>query len=118
MATRTEMVISERDFTATVIELARHAGWLAAHFRPCLSQAGRWLTAVQGDGVGFPDLVLVHPATGRLLFAELKTDRGRLTEAQLAWNHALAACPPAVEYECWRPKDMADIKQVLGVSEG
>jgi len=52
---------------------------------------------------GFPDLVLAHPAGG-VIFAELKSDRGRLTPAQQEWADVLAAAGA----EVWvvYPKDL------------
>ena len=53
---------------------------------------------------GFPDCVLVHAAKKRLIFAELKSDNGKATQAQLDW---LADCRaiPGVEAYLLRPAD-------------
>jgi hypothetical protein len=111
---RTAVVrISEAAFTALVIELAQLAGWRVAHFRPCRTEKG-WRTAVQGNGAGFPDLVLARPP--RLIFAELKVGRGLLSHEQNAWLIALG-WPREVEIEVWRPSDIEEIKRVLGVKE-
>jgi hypothetical protein len=48
---------------------------------------------------------------GRLVFAELKTDGGRLSQAQREWLGALEACP--VDVYTWRPKDMDRVKSIL-----
>lgn len=107
-------VISERVFTAQVIRLAQFYKWRTAHFRPAMTQRGRWVTAVQGDGVGFPDLVLVK---NYVIFAELKTDDGRLRGEQAEWGTALAAIsiarPGAMDYYVWRPKDYDAILEIL-----
>ena len=34
---------------------------------------------------GFPDLVLVHTTTGRLIFIELKSDKGKVRPEQDVW---------------------------------
>ncbi len=57
--------VSEKDWQSQFLELAHLAGWKCAHFRPAmtgrtyLNGAGEekhiWVTAVQGDGKGFPD---------------------------------------------------------------
>lgn len=78
--------LSEQHFTEQVIQLARFYGWRAAHFRAAQTTRG-WRTPVQGDGKGFPDLVLVRPP--ELIFAELKTPRGRLSREQAGWVAAL-----------------------------
>lgn len=96
-------LISEKAFTAQVIELARRLGWKAAHFRPGI-QGRRYVTAMQGD-VGFPDLVLAR--NGKVLFAELKSESGRLSEAQLDWANTLRTL------RIWRPRDIDLIEAEL-----
>jgi hypothetical protein len=66
-------------------------GWRVAHFRPGLNARGKWQTAVAGDGVGFPDLVLVRGSI--LLFIELKVGRNKPSEEQIAWIEALNKTP-------------------------
>lgn len=90
--------------------LARVLGWRVAHFRPAQTKRG-WRTAVAGDGAGFPDLVLVHRAKERVIFAELKSQRGKLAPEQVEWREALLAA--GVEYYCWRPADIAEIEYQL-----
>ena len=77
---------TEAAFTRQVIRLAQLLGWRVAHFRPALDRRGRWRTSVQGDGAGFPDLVLVHrrekwPA----LALELKVGKNKVTPEQAEW---------------------------------
>ena len=88
--------ITERQLQDAVLEAAEVLGYLAYH---------TWLSA--RSAAGFPDLVLVHPGQGRVLFAELKGERGERTPAQAAWGEALASCP-GVEYHCWRPEQWRD----------
>lgn len=83
-----EAEMTERDLQAWVIVLARLLGWRVAHFRPARTAHG-WRTPVAGDGAGFPDLVLVRGE--RMLFRELKTERGKLRPEQEAWLSALRA---------------------------
>lgn len=52
---------------------------------------------------GFPDLVLLHARTGRLIFAELKTQTGRVRPEQEKWINGLRAGGHAAEL--WRPAD-------------
>jgi hypothetical protein len=101
--------ISERDFTDQILDLAKLLGWTRAHFRPAMTKHG-WRTPVQGDGVGFPDLILVRPP--RLIAAELKTKVGKLRPEQTAWLDLLRACP-GVEVHVWRPADFDDITATL-----
>ena len=117
-----ESTMSEEQLLARVIEIAHEHGWIVSHFRPSLSQSGRWHTAVQGDGAGWPDLVLCRPSRrigkmGRLLFVELKSARGKLSEAQKAWIAALRDSGEIVHV--WRPTDWEEIERTLrGEEEG
>jgi hypothetical protein len=61
-----------------------------------------WRTAVSADGVGWPDLTLVRGE--QLIFAELKSDRGRLTDQQQVWLEVLGKVAEVYE---WRPCDWA-----------
>jgi hypothetical protein len=58
---------------------------------------------------GFPDLCLVRG--NRLLFCELKTQRGRLTTDQAAWLEDLRAT--SAEVYCWRPADLPQVAAIL-----
>lgn len=101
--------ITEAAFTKQVLDLARVFGWRSAHFRPARTANGGWRTAVSGDGVGWPDLVLCRGAV--ILVAELKVGRGKATPEQQAWLAAFrAAGVPAFE---WRPEDWEAIEAVL-----
>jgi len=108
--------ISEKAFTAQIIALARWYKWRTAHFRPAMTKRGRWVTPVQGDGAGFPDLVLCHKGKGRLIFAELKTEKGKLSAKQNEWIDDLRWCEE--KYSCvvacvWRPSDIEEIEELL-----
>jgi hypothetical protein len=59
--------------------------------------------------VGYPDLTLTR--NGRLIFAELKADGGRLRPDQELWLEALRKI--AAEVYCWRPTDWSEIEDVL-----
>ena len=112
---------TERDFTRQVIELAETMGWMVAHFRPGMTsrinKQGKhvWVTPMQGDP-GFPDLVLARPdpKAPRLILAELKTERGRLTAAQQVWQEALGDAEHRDwEYYTWRPGQLDEIAGIL-----
>lgn len=101
--------LSEREFMKQVIALAKLNGWLVAHFRPSLNSRGQWMTAVQADGAGFPDLVLLRGKTA--IVAELKVGRNGLTEKQQDWIAAFHAA--GVRAYCWKPEDWVIIESVL-----
>ena len=102
-------MISEAAFQQAVIDLARWTGWRIFHPRTVHTAQGTHLTAFYGDA-GFPDLVLVHRNRG-VIFAELKSERGRLTNDQTLWGEYLKAA--GVEYHVWRPDDMETVKDIL-----
>lgn len=90
--------LAERDFMATVREAATLTGWLAYHtYRSKRSPSG------------FPDLVFVRD---RVIFAELKAARTRVTREQRCWLDALDAA--GAETYLWRPDDWDEIDRVLG----
>lgn len=98
-------LITEANFTHTVIELARYCGWHCAHFRPALVRSGKWVTPVSGDK-GSPDLLLARG--GVVILAELKSQKGRLGPGQAEWASELGA-----HYRLWRPSDIEEIKREL-----
>lgn len=112
--------MTEAQFLATVIETAHLFGWMVAHFRPAQTartvrtKDGRtksvWATPVQGDGVGWPDLVLVRSA--RMLCWELKSEKGRLRPEQQEWLDCLGQIPGA-EVAVYRPSDWEKIEAAL-----
>ena len=102
--------ITEAQLLVAIVRAACLGGYRVAHFRPARTEAG-WRTPVQGDGAGFPDLVLAHPGRGELLFRELKSKRGRLTPAQSAWLETLHAA--GADVAVWRPADLDDALEQL-----
>jgi VRR-NUC domain len=85
-----------------VIQVAHLYGWHIAHFRPARTADGSWRTPLQADGAGFPDLVLVRPP--RVIFAELKTEDGKLDPLQQLWIDKLRRT--LVEVFVWRPHQL------------
>ena len=82
--------MTEAELQEAVIELAGWYGYLIHHDRPARTKDGTWKTHIQGTA-GFPDLVLVHPDTGHIIFAELKSLRGKTSDSQARWLRALAS---------------------------
>jgi len=91
---------SEKDFSQTVFNLARMLGWLAVRFPT-------WRAT--GTTPGYPDLTMVRG--NRLIFAELKGPRGKVSAVQDEWLTALASA--GAETYKWWPKDWEQIKEVL-----
>lgn len=92
---------SEKHFSQRVFDLARLFGWLAIRYPTFRATAAT---------PGFPDLTLTR--RGRLIFAELKMPKGRLTTAQSEWIKALRVVPD-VEVYVWYPGDWDEIKRTL-----
>jgi hypothetical protein len=103
------MSLSEADFQRRLMDAARLAGWLCVHYRPGKTQRGRWVTPMSGDK-GAPDLLLAKD--GRVLLAELKTDKGRPTLEQQAWLAELGA-----HGRLWRPAQWEAVLLDLGVTK-
>jgi hypothetical protein len=88
-----------------VLGTAREYGWRAFHVRDSRK-------VLMGDA-GFPDWVFAKG--GRVLFVELKTERGTQSADQKAWAEQL---PPDI-YHLWRPTQWADgtVKRIFQGSE-
>lgn len=104
--------MSEAEFLKQVIAYAKLYGWRVAHFRPAKTQAGNWVTAVQGDGKGFPDLLLLRDR--EQVAAELKVGRNKTTQEQYDWLAAFTLA--GVNAYVWYPKDWPEIERVLGAA--
>ncbi len=91
--------ITEKEFQRQVLDVARIYGWRVYH--PMLS---KWSER------GFPDLTMIRPP--RVVFAELKSDKGKLSIHQDEWAELLLDCP-GVEYHVWRPFQLDEIAKLL-----
>jgi hypothetical protein len=83
-ADHTLRAISEDVLLTWVLDVAKATGWRTVHFRPAWTAKG-YRTPVQGDGVGFPDCLLLHPLCGLGMALELKRETGRTTPEQEEW---------------------------------
>ena len=81
--------MTEAALQQAIIDLARWCGYLHWHD----NDSRRNLP-------GFPDLVLIHTRTGRLIFIEVKSDKGRLRPKQQVWLELLGIHH---EVYVWRP---------------
>ncbi len=92
-------LLSERDLATLVADTARLAGWKRYHTFDS-----------RRSNHGFPDEVLARG--DRLLFAELKSEQGKLRPEQAEWLEALSGIE-TVEAHLWRPSDWDAIVHVL-----
>ena len=90
---------TERQLAQQVIDLAKVFGWL--YYRTWLSMH---------SPAGFPDLVMVRGQ--RQIYAELKSEKGKVTPKQGEWLTALSAVPQNEVY-LWRPSNFDAIVQIL-----
>lgn len=108
-------IVSEAAFQASVIELAEMLRWRVHHHHDSRRQAGGKLVGDK-QAAGFPDLVLAR--RGRLIFAELKAEKGLVKPEQEAWLDELRATREQVGYAnvdvfVWRPCDFEEIRLIL-----
>lgn len=94
--------MTEAVLQRAVIELAQVIGWKAMHQLPAMTKKG-WATTTQGDGRGFPDLILVRE---RIMFVELKVDGRYLNAFQRMWRDWILAA--GGEWYCWKPAQWRD----------
>lgn len=93
--------ISENQFEAQVKDLAKTFGWLYYHtWRSIHSPAG------------FPDCVMVR--NSRIIFAELKNEKGKVSLAQQEWLEALGNVGDKdVQVFIWKPSQFDEIVECL-----
>jgi hypothetical protein len=92
-----ERALNEAQFQRQVTDLATLLGWSWYHTHDS-----------RRSPAGFPDLVLWRD---RVVFAELKTDKGRTSVAQMNTCDGLTIA--GAEVHVWRPRDFPDVKAVL-----
>jgi hypothetical protein len=95
--------MSEDDLTGQILDLAAGFGWTLTYHVPDSRRVN----------AGFPDWVLAHPGHERVIYAELKTEIGRVSPEQRRWLDVLTAS--GHEVHVWRPRDLlrGDIRDVL-----
>ena len=90
--------VSERDFQRQVIDAARLLGWTVF-----------WTYRSEHSPKGDLDLRMIRPP--RILWMELKAERGKLTKEQEATVELLQACKAEVYVA--RPHEMSLVLEVL-----
>lgn len=113
----TDLRPTELQCEQTIIDAAKAAGWLVHAERAAVSK-GKWSTPIKGH-TGFPDLVIVHPATGRLLIVELKRRPNRATDDQIRWLSAFEQAFMGLSRQRFRvllafvPEELAELLALL-----
>lgn len=90
--------MKEKQWMGWVVRAAQRFGWTSYHVYDSRKSVP-----------GYPDLTLVRE---RVIFVELKTERGTLTKAQKEWRRKLEAAS-GVEYYLWRPRHWRQVVDVL-----
>jgi hypothetical protein len=91
--------LTEEQFQAEVIRLAKRNGWRCYHTRDSRKSAA-----------GFLDLAMVHRVFG-FIIAELKVGTNQPSAAQAAWVEDLECA--GVRVFVWRPTDWTSIEATL-----
>jgi hypothetical protein len=90
---------SEKVFMDAVIQIALTCGWDAHHIKPA-KYGDTWKT----DGLpGMPDLILIGQRGQGIIWAELKTRTGKLTDMQE--RRIVQLMNNGEECYVWRPND-------------
>jgi hypothetical protein len=96
-----KLQISEAAFQQQIIDLARLTGHQVFHTYDS-----------RRSEPGFPDLVIVKATLRRPIFAEIKTEWGKLSDHQELWKAILETIPGA-DYRLWRPSSWPQIENLL-----
>lgn len=101
-----------RGWQDRVQQIAEGLGWAVLVIRPVRVQRKDgtvyYETPVAGSGKGFPDFLFVRE---RLVAAEVKTGKGRLSAEQKWWRDRLVAA--GVPWYEWRPEHEQELIGVL-----
>jgi hypothetical protein len=100
--------ISEAAWQQQVIDLAHMLGWQHLHVRRSIGKGRKWVTATN---VAWPDLTLWSEKQQRFVFAELKTEKGKVTIEQMAILNSIGRA--GGEVWVWRPSDLELVKEIL-----
>ena len=66
---------------------------------------------------GFPDYFMIHRESYRVIIAELKSEKGKLTDLQKRWLNLFVRA--GFEVYVWKPSDIDEVLEVLdGNTEG
>lgn len=105
---------SEASFQKEVIEHLQSQGYLVCEFRKARVKKGGidvYRTPFGADGVGFTDLVAVHPIKKVIWFIEDKSDEGKAAPEQVKWLLATDNCQ--TRSICLTPAMWEDFKEVV-----
>lgn len=93
--------MTEKVWQQQVVALFKQLGWRGYH-----------TLRSKGSQPGYPDLTLAHPDQRRIVFLELKTETGKLTDRQADWISTLRRA--GAEVYVVRPRHMQALASILG----
>ena len=93
-------VYTEKDWSQVVTDYAGLRGWLVYR---------TWRSVHSPSG--YPDLTMVRGE--RLVVAELKTEKGKLSPSQKDWLERLRGVPGIEVFGPWRPSDWPAVRDLL-----
>lgn len=123
----------EYELQSQIAQLAHMLGWETLSIRHAFSPARKvYVTALSGSmAKGWPDMILIRARDRRLIFAELKSNVGKLRPDQERVLDVLndltldgmiekgvmfdpkTYLPVKIEVRVWRPRDFEQIQEVL-----
>lgn len=106
-------LISERAFQSQVVRYARLMGWRVWHDNatnaPKLCRSCKQPLKLPRNEAGLVDLILLRRP--RVVWAELKSERGKVSPEQASFIAELRAAHQ--EVYLWRPSDWQEVERVL-----
>lgn len=121
----------EYELQSQIAQLAHILGWETIAFRPAMTKRGMRTPGTGSMAKGWPDMTLVRTRDRRIIFAELKSNVGKLSPDQERVIDVLTMLtadgmirsgvypggppyePTRVEVHVWRPRDFDQIEQAL-----
>lgn len=97
-----------------VLDLAHALGWRHLHVRRSIGKGKKWVTAT--NVIGWPDLLLWHPARGGFIAAELKIPGDTIKPEQKNCLEELAAA--GMPSFVWWPDQLDIIRTLLDELRG
>lgn len=103
-------IFSEKQFQHTIIDFAQAIGYRVYHqIDTGACQACQAPNYSKRIGPGFPDLVIA--GRGKLIYAEVKSETGKLSVDQEMWRDLLLEA--GAQWYLWRPSSWTEIEKAL-----